>query len=229
MMHEPNAQYNLARPDSLAVRVATRVRTRMFQAFMREFAPRAEESVLDVGVTSDRSYTSSNYLEALYPWKERITAAGIDDARFLETLHPGVKFVFANALDLPFADGSFDLVHASAVLEHVGPFASQARMVAECLRVARRGVCVTTPNRWFPVEFHTQLPLVHWLPKPWFRALAGSAARYRFFADEGHLNLMTRAELRRVMAAHPGCRWRFAPTRLCGWTSNLVLMAQKEG
>ena len=115
-MHQPNAQYNLARPDSLAIRVATRVRTRMFVAFMHEFAPRADETVLDVGVTSDQSYSSSNYLEALYPYKERITAAGIDDARFLGTLYPGVTFVFANALALPFADGSFDLVHASAPL-----------------------------------------------------------------------------------------------------------------
>ncbi len=137
-----------------------------------------------------------------------------------------MTFVFANALELPFADASFDIVHASAVLEHVGSFANQARMVAECLRVARRGVCVTTPNRWFPIEFHTQLPLVHWLPKPWFRRLAG-ATRYRFFAEEGNLNLMTTAELRRIMAAHPGWEHRFAPTRLCGWPSNLVLMAHR--
>ena len=24
---------------------------------------------------------------------------------------------------------------------------------------------MTTPNRWFPVEVHTRLPLVHWLPE----------------------------------------------------------------
>ena len=24
---------------------------------------------------------------------------------------------------------------------------------------------VTTPNRWFPIEVHTRLPLVHWLPE----------------------------------------------------------------
>jgi hypothetical protein len=30
--------------------------------------------------------------------------------------------------------------------------------------VRARGVFVTTPNRWFPVEFHTMLALIHWLP-----------------------------------------------------------------
>jgi hypothetical protein len=48
-------------------------------------------------------------------------------------------------------------------------------MVAECARVARKGFCLTTPNRWFPVEFHTQLPLLHWLPKAWFRLILEKA------------------------------------------------------
>lgn len=225
-MTEPNAQYNLAKPDSLSIRVATQVRTRMFAAFMQEFAPLASETILDVGVTSDQSYTSSNYLEALYPYKDRITAAGIDDASFLESLYPGMTFTFANALDLPFPDGSFDLVHSSAVLEHVGSFGNQTKMVEECLRVARRGACITTPNRWFPIEFHTQLPLIHWLPKPLCRAIFRKSG-YAFFADEGNLNLMTEAELRRVMTLFPAHRYNFAPTRLWGWTSNLVLMVHK--
>jgi len=227
-MNEPNAQYNLAKAGSLSVRIATRVRTQMFAAFMDEFSPNPQDTVLDVGVTSDQTYSSSNYFEALYPFKDKITAAGVDDARFLEDLYPGMRFVHADALDLPFPDQSFDFVHASAVLEHVGSLANQARMVAESLRVARRGVCLTTPNRWFPVEFHTQLPLVHWLPKPWCRTLF-RATGYGFFAEEANLNLMTETEVRAIMAGHNGWRFRFAPTKLLGWPSNIVLMAQRGG
>jgi hypothetical protein len=29
-----------------------------------------------------------------------------------------------------------------------------------------QAVFLTTPNRWFPVEVHTRLPVVHWLPEP---------------------------------------------------------------
>ncbi len=222
----PNAQYNLARPNSLPIRIATKIRTRMYQAFVREFEPGPHDTILDVGVTSDQTYTSSNYIEALHPYKSCITAVGLDDASFLETLYPGMRFVPGNALALPFEDRSFDFVHSSAVLEHVGSFANQAKMVAECLRVARRGVCITTPNRWFPIEFHTVLPLVHWLPKPLCRAIF-RRSRYAFFADEANLNLMTATELRGIMRQLPDCPYSFAATRLWGWTSNLVLMAHK--
>ena len=224
----PNAQYNMAKADSLSIRIATRMREEMFAGFMRELRPAETETVVDVGVTSDQSYTSSNYFERLYPHRHRITACGLDDAKFLEDLYPGVRFVEANALDLPFEDGSFDLVHSSAVLEHVGSLANQGRMLAECLRVARRGVCLTTPNRWYPIEFHTQLPLVHWLPKPWGRAVF-RAMGLAFFAREENLNLMTRRELEGLAAAHPGWTFRFASPRLLGWVSNLVLIGERRG
>ena len=29
-------------------------------------------------------------------------------------------------------------------------------------------VVISTPNRFYPIEFHTKLPLLHWLPKTFF-------------------------------------------------------------
>jgi hypothetical protein len=222
-----NAQYNRAKPDSLAVRVAARVRTDMFRMFMAEFTPMPEESILDIGTTSDRTYSSSNYFEALYPHKDRVVAVGLQDASFLEALYPGMRYLRADALNLPFRDDSFDLVHSSAVLEHVGSFDEQARMIFECARVARRGICLTTPNRWFPIELHTQLPLVHWLPKD----LCRSALRrlgFAALAEEKNLNLMTERELRLAAGGVAGWRFRFAAARLLGWKSNLVLVGHRR-
>ena len=107
MYKKPNAQYNLADPGSMSVRVATRVRSRIFAMFMEEFSPTETDEVLDLGVTSDQSYESSNYFESLYPYKNRITAAGIDDASFLSDTYPGVRFQFADALNLPFDASTF--------------------------------------------------------------------------------------------------------------------------
>ena len=226
MARVPNEQYNVAAPGSLAVRLATAVRERMFQMFLAEFQPTRKDSVLDIGVTSDQSYSHSNYFEALYPYKDRITALGMQDASFLQTQFPGVKFLLADALALPFADGSFDLVHSSAVLEHVGGRQNQARMIGECLRIARRGVCLTTPNRGYPIEFHTMLPLIHWLPAPIFRLIIRNLG-YGVLAEEAHLNLVSERELYALAGAASGWRFRVASPRLFGWKSNLVLFAHR--
>jgi len=226
MDQKPNPQYNLCAPDSLSAGIGARVRRRMFDMFMQRFNPAARERVLDVGVTSDRTYEASNYFERFYPYKASITAAGLDDAGFLEAEYPGVKFVPADVLAMPFADASFDLVHSSAVLEHVGSSENQAKMVAECLRVARRGIFLTTPNRWFPIEFHTQLPLVHWLPKKACRA-ALRRFGYGFFAEEENLNLLSASDLRTIAARFDRWKFHIISTRLFGWTSNLILVAER--
>jgi hypothetical protein len=226
-MQEVNAQYNVARPGTLPVRLAAYQRRKMLDRFMRVHGlPNPDTTILDVGVTSDRTYEASNYLEAWYPFKDRITASGIDDAAFLSETYPGMKFVQADALNLPFADRAFDVVHASAVIEHVGSFDNQVRMISECARVARKGLFITTPNRWFPVEFHTVLPLVHWLPKTVFRRTMRSIGR-DFFADEANLNLMSGSELRQAaQTALIGERFNIAveSVKLGGWPANLLLI-----
>jgi ubiquinone/menaquinone biosynthesis C-methylase UbiE len=226
MEEKPNDQYNAAAPDSLAVRVGLRVRHQMFDEFMRRLKPGSDDTVLDVGVTSDQVYSVSNYFEALYPFKAKITACGLGDASFLETMYPGLTYVQANATELPFKGAAFDFVHSSAVLEHVGSFENQVRMIKECLRVARRGICLTTPNRWFPIEFHTQLPLVHWLTKPASRALMRRLG-YGFFAEEENLNLMSRKELTTAVAGIEGWKFEIVTARLFGWSSNLLLFAYR--
>ena len=74
------------------------------------------------------------------------------------------RLVRADARRLPFADDSFDYVISNAVIEHVGGPAGAQQLVAESTRVARHGWLHTTPNRLFPVEVHTGIPALHWLP-----------------------------------------------------------------
>ena len=221
-----NAQYNVARPDSLPVRIAGYQRRRMFERFVQASGVGEADTIVDVGATSDRSYDHSNYLEAWHPHKHRVTAVGVDDAGFLETVYPGMKFVQADGRDLPFEDLSFDYAHSSAVLEHVGSAEKQALFLSELWRVARKGIFVTTPNRWFPVEFHTTLPLVHWLPpgvhRPIFRALGRE-----FFADEANLNLLTPGTLAKAARAAGIPSFRVDSVSLGGWPTNLLLVAKK--
>ncbi len=221
-----NAQYNVAAPESLPVRIAHYQRRRMFARFLAHSTPADTDTILDVGVTSDRTYTHSNYLEAWCPLKARITAVGIDDASFLETLYPGMRFVPGDGRDLPFGDGSFDHVHSSAVLEHVGNRANQARFLSELWRVTRKTLFITTPNRGFPVEFHTVLPLVHWLPPATFRGLLRRTGR-GFFADEDNLNLLTASDARACLRSAGIAGAEVGSVSLLGWPSNLLILGRR--
>jgi SAM-dependent methyltransferase len=218
---QPNAQYSLLKPQSFSMRIVEHARRRMFDAFLSatEIAP--SETLLDVGVTSDTSYRSSNYLEAWYPYKDKITAVGIDEAGFLRDLYPGVKVVCADGRRLPFPDATFDVVHSSAVWEHVGATASQGAFIAELARVARRAVFLTTPDRAFPVEVHTSLPLLHWLPKASHRA-ALRALGFGFFANEGNLNLLWGHEAARLARAVTKGQVHVSALRTFGWPSNIL-------
>jgi SAM-dependent methyltransferase len=96
-------------------------------------------------------------LRALEPDLE---ITGVDLAARPE--YPG-PFVQADVADgLPFADGEFDLVYASSVIEHVPP-ARRRAFAAEARRVGR-GLYVQTPAYSFPLEPHSLLPFAHWLP-----------------------------------------------------------------
>ena len=225
-MYMPNAQYNVAAPKTLPVRIAKYQRQKMFREFLVASAASPDDTLLDVGATSDRSYSHSNYLEAWYPHKQSITAVGIDDASFLELVYPGLRFVPADGRNLPFADNSFDHVHSSAVLEHVGSRTEQAKFLQELWRVTRKTLFVTTPNQAFPIEFHTVLPLVHWLPPRFFRAFLRSTGR-DFFAEEANLNLMTCNDLRGAATAAGISEADIRSVRLLGWSSNLLLIARK--
>jgi SAM-dependent methyltransferase len=148
--------------------ISLRSRERKLRLFMDELQPTRETTVLDVGVDElgfgeGDGCGTLNFFEERYPWPERITALGLHDGEGFRERYPLIPYVQGDACDLPFADGAFDVVFSNAVIEHVGGRERQQRLVSEALRVGRRAF-ITTPNRSFPVEVHTRLPLVHWLP-----------------------------------------------------------------
>jgi SAM-dependent methyltransferase len=155
----------------LASTLSLRSRRRKLALFLDELRPTPATTVLDVGVDEvslgeaggESGCRTHNYFEEHYPWPAQITALGLHDGTRFRERYPEIDYVQADACALPFADGAFDVVHSNAVIEHVGDRHRQQAFVREAVRVGRR-VFLTTPNRWFPFEVHTRLPLVHWLP-----------------------------------------------------------------
>lgn len=201
-----------------ATKVALRARAAMFGRFVAAMPFDTTTRVVDIGVTPDRSLADSNFFEELYPYPARLTATSIEDASFLESRYHGLTFVQTDGVRLPFDDGEFDVAFSSAVLEHVGDRAAQRRFVAEMCRVADR-FFLTTPNRWFPVEVHTFLPLVHWLPQPAHQRVLRAIGRHDW-ARTDHLNLLSATALRGLFP--PQADVTIMSHRTLGWPSNLI-------
>ncbi|HMH54527.1 MAG TPA: class I SAM-dependent methyltransferase [Candidatus Acidoferrum sp.] len=208
----PPTEY-YAHSDAWAARgilgaLSARARRQMFAEFMNVFRPTPEDRVLDVGVTSDGDRRESNLFEALYPFPYRVVGVGRQDLRAVGVAFPHARLVRGDGCHLPFATGSFDIVASHATIEHVGHRSAQAAFVRELLRVGRR-CFITTPNRWFPLELHTFLPLVHYLPPPLHRRVLRGLGR-RFYAEESNLNLLARREFRDLFPAGTHVAIRFS-------------------
>jgi ubiquinone/menaquinone biosynthesis C-methylase UbiE len=94
---------------------------------------------------------------SLHDWMSRngwrVTVEAVDErAEVLEVASrraagvEGVRLAEAHGEQLPYADGAFDVAHASLVLHHVEPSGAE-RMLAEMARVSRVGVIVNDLDR----------------------------------------------------------------------------------
>ena len=162
MAEEFDSQYyQVVARRSLAERVLIAARDRIFGDFMARMQPGPTDRVLDVGV-SDVVNDGANVLERSYPHPHNMTACGLGQGAAFRSAYPAVEYVRIDAnARLPFDDASFEIATSNAVLEHVGSAAMQEFFVRELARVAKR-VFITVPNRYFPIEHHTALPLVHY-------------------------------------------------------------------
>jgi len=204
-----------------ARRISTIARRQVHDLFMQKMQPKQQDRILDIG-TSDDTGIEANMLEQLYPCRENLTCASLTDGKLILAAYPGVRHVriVAGGL-LPFDDNAFDIVYSNAVLEHVGSRTQQGRFIAEMCRVAPRRF-MAVPNRGFPIETHTCLPLVHYLPKQLFRRLLRHT-RYDFWSHEENLNHISVSDLRAMWPADCRPKIIYAGIGLGFWKSNLVI------
>jgi len=211
-------------------KVSVATRKRMFQIAVRKLELTAGQKMVDFGATPDVERRDSN---CMIPWfydlGMRVALASPEDITHLASVFSFARILPATGFHHPIAAGvrEFDLVTSSAVLEHCGDRAHQIAHIKECGRVADK-IFLTTPNRWHWLEFHTKMPLMHWLPKSMHRGglkLAGLA----FWATEENLNLLSGRQLKEL--AQEALRNEFAYQIQQVWTlgmpSNLLLLAYR--
>ena len=140
-------------------------RKRKLELFYNMLRPSEQTKVLDVGgEVNPRGGSDLQFIDS-YFWKKNLAAINLSCEHIsrIKEHYPEIDARVEDALSLPWPDKYFDVVYSNAVIEHVGDFAKQKQMAAEIMRVSKRWF-VTTPNRWYPFEFHLRLPFVTWLP-----------------------------------------------------------------
>jgi SAM-dependent methyltransferase len=115
--------------------------------------PREGDRIVDVGC--------GDGTQAILP--PELEVCGVDYVERPGYVQGSRSFVKADARALPFADREFEIAFSNSVIEHIVDGNDRARYAAELRRVAGR-YFVQTPNRGFPIEPHSLLPLVHLLP-----------------------------------------------------------------
>lgn len=203
-------------PNSFSNKLRAR-RFRQFEALAASL-PRPLR-ILDVGGTNDF-------------WEKR-GWTGHDDIQIFslnmvaeKQRHENVMPLAGNATDLAqFGDRSFDIAFSNSVIEHLFTFESQRRMASEMQRVGK-AFWVQTPNFWFPMEPHFQVPGWQWMPmelriaiiQRWrcgWRGPCPDVAAARKLVEE--VRLLSRNTLRAIF---PGAT--LIPERFCGlvksWT-----------
>jgi len=238
-----DVQLGAASRAGLLEKILDAQRRRLFDAFMCFKQDNDSDSVLDVEAGSALQQDAS-YLLAWSDTRQRarITSCAIEpalggcsrhgnDAQHATpkaALADRMKYRRADGRLLPFADGEFDWVFCADLIEHVGGAERQYELLSELARVARKGIFVTASNRWHPIEFHTALPLMHWLPAPVWRGLLKLCGKGGW-ASETALNLQDAPGLNGLAARLPGKpHGEVGHIRLGGIKAHFFLQIRKD-
>ena len=217
---------------SIQSQISIGARRRMFNAWIKYAGPVSTLSILDLGATPDRELADSN---CMIPWFQstgaKVSMYSPENISVLSDVFPGVTVLPSRAFGeaVPAENKSYDWVTSSAVLEHTGNTEKQIAFIAESARLAKTGLFLTTPNRWHWLEFHTKLPLLHWLPRGTHRKVLRTLGQ-SLWAQESHLRLIGRGELMSIAAKALGPKWTFEVRAVwtLGMPSNLVLLAKPK-
>ena len=171
-----------------------RFRASKIQAFLGIIGEHTRTNLLDVGGNAG---IGGEFLP-LYRSFTSVTTVNICPNHQPVPSDLNINRISGDGCNLPFAEKSFDWVFCNAVIEHVGDFTRQQELASEIRRVARIGYFVTTPNKWFPLEQHTYMPLYQFMPRSIQRSLLQYAPGWRSWDVMSEVRLLSCGEMRRM-------------------------------
>lgn len=212
--------------ELLAYAISKTSRERKFAQFLALIAPGPHETIADIGVNTEEYSATDNYLEKHYIHPEQVTAVGEGDMSDFAKRYPAIHTVSGDGKSLPFADDAFDIAYSNAVIEHVGSRDAQLAFLNELIRVSKRGY-LTTPNRLFPIELHTRVPLLHlMLSKRRFDAFLRMIGKD--WAAGDYMYLLSEHELRSLFADAGITDYALIKNRFFGFPMTFTVIWKKS-
>ena len=201
-------------------------REKIHNIFLKETSYSNNFSLLDMGTTSD-SESSHNIILQKTLNNKNISCLSNQNLSNLKKLFPHIKIFYkGDAKKTKFKKESFDIIYSSATIEHLGSFKNQLKFVKECVRIAKKKVFITTPNRFYPIDFHTKLPFLHWLPKNVHRKVL-KLFGFEFYSLEKNLNLLSKNDLTDIIKISKIKKYRILQHKFF-LPSNLIIIIDKS-
>ena len=180
---------------------------------------------LDIGTTSDDKNASSNIVIKNIKNIDKFKCISdqiVNSDFFHKSLNKSITEEFS---ENELYDFSSDLVVSNATIEHVGNTLNQKKMLKNIIKLTKKIFVLTTPNKFYPIELHTKIPLIHWFPKSIYRKILKFLG-LSFYADEKNLNLLSVNELKKMLDNYK-IKYEIRFIKLFFFKSNIIIIGKK--
>jgi hypothetical protein len=178
-------------------------------------------NVLDVGIAYNKHSSDlvNLFLNTFRLASKQYTGLAVASMDALKRKHPDKKFVEYPGGVFPFKDKEFDWVFSNAVVEHVGNHDDQLLFINEMMRTGKN-VFFTTPNKYFPVDSHTNAFFRHWFNESFYEWCKVNNPYW----TKDNLVLLSYKELRNLMEVSNAEKYIIQQNRFLGYPMTFTVV-----
>ena len=184
------------------------------------------KDILDIGTTSDANKSSNLIVKSLKNFEvyKSISNQKIISNFFSKTLQ---KSITQELSSNEFDTYNSDVVFSNTTIEQFCSYQKQHKMLENIIKLTKKIFIVVTPNRMHPLEFHSKIPFIHWLPKKIHRKIL-SIVGLSYLSEEENLNLLKTSNLINLMKDFNNIEYEIKYVKFLFFKSNIILIGKKK-